>query len=180
MGTTAPAYPDRYFGGTTPSPVRPSGPNRGSPPIFWILLTILVVLCITWITCWILQTFGLESMLVFFIAISGAIWGWVIRWLYTDKRLTVSHILVIWMVWTGTILSGASYYLAYKGLTANLETLSRYIMVEVVAGVVISSILRMASRSSDSTIWSPIVKVMTEDLMTTRLPTYRYHKNRGC
>lgn len=39
------------------------------------------------------------------------------------------------MVWTGTILSGASYYLAYKGLTANLETLSRYIMVEVVAGV---------------------------------------------
>ena len=135
MGTTAPAYPDRYFGGSTPSPVRPSGPNRGSPPIFWILLTILVVLCITWITCWILQTFGLESMLVFFIAISGAIWGWVIRWLYTDKRLTVSHILVIWMVWTGTILSGASYYLAYKGLTANLETLSRYIMVEVVAGV---------------------------------------------
>ena len=32
-------------------------------------------------------------------------------------------------------MGGASYYLAYRGITANLETLSRYVMVEVVAGV---------------------------------------------
>lgn len=134
MSDTAAIDPQLMRDTSTPAPVRPprlQKPSNG----FLFFLTILLILCITYVCCAILREFGLEAMLILFIAISGAIWGWVIRWLYQDQRLTLSHILVIWMVWTGTILGGASYYLSYKGLTANLETLSRYIMVEVVAGV---------------------------------------------
>ncbi|MGM9608364.1 MAG: hypothetical protein ACI3XJ_12750 [Oscillospiraceae bacterium] len=100
-----------------------------------VVFTIFAVLGVTAIVLYILRSWGLESMLILFVAISAAGWGWVIRWLWKDGRITLSHILVIWMVWTGTVLSGASYYLAYRGLSADLETLSRYIMVEVVAGV---------------------------------------------
>ena len=57
-----------------------------------------------------------------------------IHWLYKDGRITFSHVLVIWLVASGTVMSGASYYLAYRGITSTLETLSRYVMVETVAG----------------------------------------------
>lgn len=63
-----------------------------------------------------------------------AFWGWVLRWLYRDGRMTVSHILVIWLTASSTVMTAASYYLAYRGVTAVLETLSRYVMVETVAG----------------------------------------------
>ena len=98
-------------------------------------LTIIGVLMATAAVMYILRHWGLEAVLVLFVATSAAAWGWVIRWLASDGRITVSHILVIWMVWTGTILGGVSYYLAYRGISADLETLSRYVMVEVVAGV---------------------------------------------
>jgi hypothetical protein len=65
--------------------------------------------------------------------VTCAFWGGVIRWLHKEDRLTVSHILVIWMVATGTLMGAASYYLAYLDKTATLETLSRYVMVETVA-----------------------------------------------
>lgn len=100
-----------------------------------VFLTALLVLTVTAGIMWLLRSYGLEAMLILFVAGSGAFWGWIIRWLWKDGRITLSHILVIWMVWTGTILGGASYYLAYRGITANLETLSRYVMVEVVAGI---------------------------------------------
>lgn len=101
----------------------------------WIVGTLAGVLAATAGILYLLRHWGLEAMLILFIALSAAGWGWVLRWLWSDGRITLSHILVIWMVWTGTVLSGASYYLAYRGLSADLETLSRYIMVEVVAGV---------------------------------------------
>lgn len=103
--------------------------------LFYFFITFLLILFATAATCTILKMFGLESMLILFVATSAVLAGWCIRWLYKSGRLTLSHILVIWMVWTGTVLGGASYYLSYIGKTANLETLSRYIMVEVVAGV---------------------------------------------
>lgn len=101
----------------------------------WAALTLLCIICATASLIWLLRRFGLEAVLIAFVIGSGAFWGWVIRWLWKDGRITLSHILVIWMVWTGTILGGASYYLAYRGLTSDLETLSRYVMVEVVAGI---------------------------------------------
>lgn len=78
---------------------------------------------------------GLEAVVMLAIILSAAFWGWVIRWLWKDGRITLSHIFGIWLVWTGTLMGAMSYYLAYRGITANLETLSRYVMVEVVAGV---------------------------------------------
>ena len=99
------------------------------------VLTIGTVLAMTAAALYILRHWGLEAMLILFVTASGAFWGWAIRWLWRDGRITWSHILVIWMVWTGTILGGASYYLAYRGLNSDLETLSRYVMVEVVAGI---------------------------------------------
>lgn len=101
----------------------------------WAALTVGAVLVMTAAVLYILRHWGLEAMLILFVTASGAGWGWVIRWRYVSGGLTVSHILVIWMVWTGTILGGASYYLAYRGLNSDLETLSRYVMVEVVAGI---------------------------------------------
>ena len=103
--------------------------------VVMVAFTIIAVFGTTAGIMYLLRFYGLEAMLILFIAMSAAGWGWVLRWLWKDGRITLSHILVIWMVWTGTVLSGASYYLAYRGLSADLETLSRYIMVEVVAGV---------------------------------------------
>lgn len=99
-----------------------------------LVWTAIAVLFVAMIVYAILKLLGLEAMLILFVVTSAAIFGWITKWLATSKKLTVSHLLVLWMVWTGTILSGTSYYLAYRGMTANLETLSRYIMVEVVAG----------------------------------------------
>ena len=99
-----------------------------------LIWTAIAVLFVAMIVYAILKLLGLEAMLILFVVTSAAIFGWITKWLATSKKLTVSHLLVLWMVWTGTILSGTSYYLAYRGMTANLETLSRYIMVEVVAG----------------------------------------------
>ena len=101
----------------------------------YTVTTVTVVLIVTAAVLYILRHFGLEAVLILVIAGSAAAWGWVVRWLWKDGRITMSHIFAIWMVWTGTIMGGASYYLAYRGFTANLETLSRYVMVEVVAGV---------------------------------------------
>ena len=104
-------------------------------------LLLMVALSVVWVlvlsasVLYILRHFGLEAVLILVVSGTGAGWGWVIRWLWKSKRITMSHILVIWMVWTGTILGGASYYLAHRGSSADLETLSRYVMVEVVAGV---------------------------------------------
>jgi len=99
-----------------------------------LIWTAVAVLFVALAVYAILRLLGLEAMLILVVVTSAAIFGWITKWLATNKKLTVSHLLVLWMVWTGTILSGTSYYLAYRGMTANLETLSRYIMVEVVAG----------------------------------------------
>lgn len=101
----------------------------------YTVATVAGVLIVTAAVLHILRHFGLEAVLILVIAGSAAAWGWVVRWLWIDGRITMSHIFAIWMVWTGTIMGGASYYLAYREITANLETLSRYVMVEVVAGV---------------------------------------------
>lgn len=98
-------------------------------------MTVAGVLIVTAAVLSILRRIGLEAVLILVVAGTAAAWGWVVRWLWKDGRITMSHIFAIWMVWTGTIMGGASYYLAYRGITANLETLSRYVMVEVVAGV---------------------------------------------
>lgn len=100
-------------------------------PLIWTCVAVLFVSLAVYA---ILRLLGLEAMLILFVVASAAVFGWITKWLASDGRLTVSHLLVLWMVWTGTVLSGTSYYLAYRGMTANLETLSRYIMVEVVAG----------------------------------------------
>lgn len=103
--------------------------------IWYTVLTLGAVVALTIGTIWLLRSYGLEAAVVLVVAGTAAFWGWVIRWLWKDGRITLSHILVIWMVATGTLLGGASYYFAYRGIDANLETLSRYIMVEVVAGI---------------------------------------------
>lgn len=76
---------------------------------------------------------GLEAFLIGILVIGGCFWGWVIKWLLDSGRLTFSHILTIWLVFTGTALGGYSYYLARIGCEANLSDLSRYIFIEVVA-----------------------------------------------
>ena len=73
---------------------------------------------------------------IFILGIIGVavFWGWVLRWLYTDGRITFSHMLVVWLMASGTVMGGASYYLALRGVTDTLETLAHYVMVETVAG----------------------------------------------
>ena len=51
-----------------------------------------------------------------------------------DGRITFSHVLVVWLMASGTVMGGASYYLAFRGVTDTLETLAHYVMVETVAG----------------------------------------------
>lgn len=101
-----------------------------------ILVTIIFIIGLTFFAIWLVKWYSLQGIFIFIAACVAGFWGWVIRWLYIDGRLTVSHILVIWLVATGTIMGMASYFLADSGSSDTLETLSRYVMVEVVAGSV--------------------------------------------
>ena len=96
-------------------------------------MTLMAVTLCTAVIVALLNNFGLESVIVLCVVIGSGFWGWMIKWLYDNDRLTVSHLIAIWVIFTGTMFSGASYYLAYRGIDNNLETLSHYIMVEVVA-----------------------------------------------
>ena len=100
----------------------------------YLALTVLAIAMLTTAALVVLKFFALEGLMIFSVCCASAFWGWVIYWLHSSGRITFSHILVIWLVASGTIMSGASYYLAYREITATLETLSRYVMVETVAG----------------------------------------------
>lgn len=102
--------------------------------LIFAALTLVATAFMTALILWILRHHSLEGVLIFTVCCVAAFWGWVIRWLHATGRLTMSHILVIWMVASGTVMGGMSYFLAYRGITATLETLSRYVMVETVAG----------------------------------------------
>lgn len=101
-----------------------------------IFITIIFIIAVTFFTIWLIKYYSLQGIFIFGVACVAAFWGWVIRWLYVDGRLTVSHLLVIWLVATGTIMGAAPYFFVAEGLTVTLENLSKYIMVEVVAGSV--------------------------------------------
>lgn len=97
-------------------------------------LVFLFILCSTTAILYIRERYQLEGIVVLVSCSAAAFWGLVLRWLYKDGRLTVSHIIGIWLILAGTLMGGASYYLAYRGISANLETLSRYALVDVAAG----------------------------------------------
>jgi Skp family chaperone for outer membrane proteins len=82
----------------------------------------------------VMQFMHIEGIIL--IAVSGITVsaGMLIRYLHKNNKLTLSHILVIYLVATGTILGGLSYYFAFIELTNTLEQLSKYIMIETVAG----------------------------------------------
>lgn len=99
-----------------------------------MLLTALGTILVTAGVLLLRKYFGAEGILILGIIGVAVFWGWVLRWLYTDGRITFSHVLVIWLMASGTVMGGASYYLALRGITDTLETLAHYVMVETVAG----------------------------------------------
>ena len=111
------------------------GPELPKPArLVYVLLTALGAVLVTAGVLLLRHYFGAEGILVLGIIGAAIFWGWVLRWLYADGRITFSHVLVIWLVASGTVMGGASYYLALRGITDTLETLARYVMVETVAG----------------------------------------------
>ena len=111
------------------------GPELPKPArLVYVLLTALGAVLVTAGVLLLRHYFGAEGILVLGIIGAAIFWGWVLRWLYADGRITFRHVLVIWLVASGTVMGGASYYLALRGITDTLETLARYVMVETVAG----------------------------------------------
>ncbi len=102
--------------------------------LVYVLLTALGTILVTAGVLLLQKYFGAEGILILGIIGVAVFWGWVLRWLYTDGRITFSHVLVIWLMASGTVMGGASYYLALRGITDTLETLAHYVMVETVAG----------------------------------------------
>ena len=102
--------------------------------LVYVLLTALGTILVTAGVLLLRKFFGAEGILILGIISVAVFWGWVLRWLYADGRITFSHVLVIWLMASGTVMGGASYYLALRGFTDTLESLARYVMVETVAG----------------------------------------------
>ena len=132
------------------------GPGLPKPArLVYVLLTALGAVLVTAGVLLLRKYFGAEGILVLGIICVAIFWGWVLRWLYADGRITFSHILVIWLMASGTVMGGASYYLALRGFTDTLETLARYVMVETVAGsagyFIKSTMENIMSRKADST-----------------------------
>lgn len=76
---------------------------------------------------------GQDALFIALSILGGIFWGWVIYWLYHDGRMTFSHILTIWMVFTGTLLTAYSYLLANRQSSDTLSDLSKYIIIYVVS-----------------------------------------------
>ena len=111
------------------------GPGLPRPPrLAYVVLTALGAVLATAGVLLLREYFGAEGILILGIIGVAIFWGWVLRWLHADGRVTFSHVLVIWLMASGTVMGGASYYLALRGITDTLETLARYVMVETVAG----------------------------------------------
>ena len=101
--------------------------------LVYVLLTALGTILATAGVLLLRKFFGAEGIFILGIIGVAVFWGWVLRWLYTDGRITFSHVLVVWLMASGTVMGGASYYLALRGVTDTLETLAHYVMVETVA-----------------------------------------------
>lgn len=132
------------------------GPDLPRPPrLVYVLLTAMGTILVTVGVLLLRRFFGAEGILILGIIGVSVFWGWVLRWLHADGRITFSHVLVIWLVASGTVMGGTSYYLAYRGITDTLETLSHYVMVETVAGsagyLVKSTVENTMGRKSNTT-----------------------------
>jgi hypothetical protein len=76
---------------------------------------------------------GSDAMFIAISILGGIFWGWIIYWLYQDGRITFSHIITIWMVFTGTLFLAYSYFLAARQVTETLSDLSKYIAIYVIS-----------------------------------------------
>ena len=74
--------------------------------LVYVLLTALGTILVTAGVLVLRKYFGAEGILILGIISVAVFWGWVLRWLYTDGRITFSHVLVIWLMASGTVMGG--------------------------------------------------------------------------
>ena len=66
---------------------------------------------------------------------SGAFMGWAIWLLNCQNKLTVSHIIVLWLIVNGTCVLWGVLYLAATGAEQIAETLGRYVVTELLGTI---------------------------------------------
>lgn len=131
----------------------------------YICIITLFALFISFIACVILNTWGLEMLLICSIVFFG--WGMfcVGLFLNSKKKLDTSKIIIFILIYIGGIMAGLSYYLAYIGREEIAEGLSKAALIELVAPAVIMLIKSLAENLSINNNWpdKPIKKEISDD-----------------
>ena len=109
-------------------------------------LAAYIALCVGYIASCVLILFamhngGVRMLFAVVVMISGAFLGWMLSLLHAHKKLTFSHIVVLWLIVNGTCMLWGVLYLAVTGAEQIAETLGRYIVTELL-GTSIAALLK--------------------------------------
>ena len=100
-----------------------------------------------------LRIYGLKAVLVFCVLIFAGALIWISKYLASKGKLDTSKIVIFILIFVGTIMSAASYYLAYIGRSEIAENLSKAALVELVAPAVIFLLKSLVENLSINNNW---------------------------
>lgn len=83
--------------------------------------------------CWVLWNWGLKVLIVSGAMFAGFALVWVCWWLNDTGRLDTSKIMVFALIYIGSLMAGATYYLAYLDKAEIAEALSKVVVTELIA-----------------------------------------------
>lgn len=101
-------------------------------PLFAICVAIAIV-AITYAIIMLVNTYGAEALFILTLVIIGMVFGLCIRWLYKDGRLRLSHIIVLWIMLSGTGIMCGTLFLADAGKQQIAESLAATVASTMIA-----------------------------------------------
>jgi len=97
---------------------------------------ILIPIAVCIVTDFILKfagIYGPNGIFVFGVVCIAALFAICVRWLYKDGRLRLSHIIVLWVMLSGTAIMASTVFLAYIGSAQIAESLSATVASTMIA-----------------------------------------------
>jgi FtsH-binding integral membrane protein len=92
-----------------------------------------VVVGVTAFLIYVNTLYGPGAIFTFLVVTIFAIFGMCVSWLYKDGRLRLSHIIVLWIMLSGTAIMCSTVWLAYIGSAQIAESLAATVASTMIA-----------------------------------------------